>query len=176
MVATCDDRHEGLCKPNFTHAMLGVLTIKSSAHVERRLAEFMDFCQTRGLKVTQQRTEILRELVTTDNHPDVETLYLRVRQRIPSISLDTVYRTLRTFEEEGVITRIGPQLGRTRYDANSEPHHHFVCLKCGHVEDVFGSTLEGFKLPKGIERIGRFDTIYVELRGVCFLCQGKEKQ
>ena len=105
------------------------MRVTSSKQAEKRVADFVEVCRRQGVKATHQRTEILRELAGTQEHPDAETIYARVRQRIPAISLDTVYRTLRLLEEKGVIARVGSMRDRTRFDANTDRHHHFVCSR-----------------------------------------------
>ena len=95
--------------------------------VQDRLAAFKEHCRKTGLKATHQRTEIYRELAATEVHPDAETIFRNVRERIPAMSFDTVYRTLRTLEEKGLIARVGTPLERSRFDANMMKHHHFVC-------------------------------------------------
>ena len=71
--------------------------------VTRRLADFAAECRDKHIKATHQRMEILRELASTGEHPDAETIFKRVRRRIPAVSLDTVYRTLRMLEDKGII-------------------------------------------------------------------------
>jgi Fur family peroxide stress response transcriptional regulator len=140
-------------------------------NVSQRLAEFVEACRRHGLKATHQRTEILRELARTDEHPDADTIFHRVRQRVPSISLDTVYRTLRTFEEKGIIGRVGFIRDRSRSDANTDKHHHFVCSQCGRIRDFYSEELDSFRAPPEVEQMGEVDGIYVELRGRCRECR-----
>ena len=66
---------------------------------------FVEHCRDAGIKATHQRQEIYVELAHTEEHPDAETVFRRVRLRIPTISFDTVYRNLRTLEEHGVIQK-----------------------------------------------------------------------
>jgi len=140
---------------------------------ERRVSEFVEACRRQGIKATHQRTEILRELALTGEHPDAETIYTRVRKRIPAISLDTVYRTLRMFEEKGVISRVGSIKDRARFDANTDRHHHFVCTECGMVRDFYSDALDHFSAPPEVSKMGNVDNVYVELRGLCRSCQKK---
>jgi Fur family transcriptional regulator, peroxide stress response regulator len=143
--------------------------------IERRVAEFVDACHRQGVKATHQRTEILRELVATQEHPDAETIYARVRQRIPTISLDTVYRTLRMLEDKGVIARVGATRDRARFDANTDRHHHFVCRECGTIGDFYSDVLDLFPVPHDVAEMGSVDWVYVELRGRCRQCQAGPK-
>lgn len=145
------------------------------ARTERRVAEFVDACRRQGVKATHQRTEILRELVATQEHPDAETIYARVRQRIPTISLDTVYRTLRMLEELGAIARVGATRDRARFDANTDRHHHFVCGECGTIGDFYSDVLDRFSVPREVAEMGSVDWVYVELRGRCRRCQAGVK-
>ena len=78
-----------------------------SPNTKRRVAEFVAACRRQGVKATHQRTEILRELAGTEEHPDAETIHERVRQRIPALSLDTVYRTLKLLEARYPSSSIG---------------------------------------------------------------------
>lgn len=115
--------------------------------------------------------EILRELVATQEHPDAETIYARVRQRIPTISLDTVYRTLRMLEDLGIIARVGTMQDRARFDANTERHHHFVCCECGTISDFYSDVLDRLPIPPEVVEMGNVNSVHVELRGHCGKCQ-----
>ena len=144
--------------------------------VEERLAAFAGHCRKAGLKATHQRIEIYRELATTEEHPDADTVYERVRKRIPALSLDTVYRTLRMLEEKGVISRVGSLGERTRFDANTDRHHHFVCCECGMIGDFYSDVLDRFPVPREVAEMGSVDGVYVELRGRCRKCQPGAKK
>ena len=136
-------------------------------------AEFADICRKHGLKATQQRFEIYAELFKSLEHPDAETVYLEIRKRMPSISFDTVYRTVRVLEEKGVISRINPNLERTRYDANTKKHHHFICAKCGLIKDFHSEDFDRLSPPGEIDEIGKAEYVHVEVRGLCNKCKRK---
>lgn len=140
--------------------------------VEKRVADFAATCRRQGIKATHQRMEILRELASTGEHPDAETIYTRVRKRIPAISLDTVYRTLRMLEEKGVISRVPSMQDRARFDANMDRHHHFVCETCGQIADFTSAALDGFAPPPEVAALGRVESVHIELRGRCKSCKG----
>ena len=103
------------------------------AELERRMNRFVEACRRSGMKLTHQRTEIFREVAGSDEHPDAETVYQRVRQRVTGISRDTVYRTLATLEDEDLVRKTEVLGGPARFDANLDQHHHFVCTVCGAV-------------------------------------------
>jgi Fur family peroxide stress response transcriptional regulator len=137
---------------------------------------FLEQCARAGIKATQQRREIYRELARTEEHPDAETVYTRVKRRVPAISLETVYRNLRTLEEHGVIRKVSATDYRTRFDANIAPHHHFVCTQCGMIRDFHEDRLDGFEPPDDVRALGEVKTWHLELRGVCRDCSGPARQ
>ncbi len=143
--------------------------------VERRTKVFSEVCRSYGVKATHQRSEIYRELARTNEHPDAETIYARVRKRIPTISLDTVYRTLRLLEKKGLISRVGSLSEKTRFDANTDRHHHFVCTECGFTGDFYNEEWDGFRAPSDVMAMGTVNSIHVELRGICKGCQGRQR-
>jgi Fur family peroxide stress response transcriptional regulator len=143
--------------------------------VEKRLKGFSEVCRRYGVKATHQRSEIFRELAGTNEHPDAETIYTRVRERIPAISLDTVYRTLRLIEKEGLISRVGSLGERTRFDADTDRHHHFVCTECGFIGDIYNEKWNNFRTPSGVKAMGTVNSVHVEVRGVCKACQRKRR-
>jgi Fur family peroxide stress response transcriptional regulator len=146
--------------------------IKSrQAIVTKRLEEFQKSCRTLGLKVTQQRLEIFREVAGSDEHPDAEAVFKGVRQRLPTISLDTVYRTLWTLMDIGVLDDLGPGFRRIRFDANTRPHHHFICLSCGRVEDFSHEAFDRLEVPDGVKEKGKIRRMRVECRGICNECE-----
>ncbi|OGV55053.1 MAG: hypothetical protein A2X45_11215 [Lentisphaerae bacterium GWF2_50_93] len=134
-------------------------------------AEFAGICRNHGLKSTQQRFEIYSELIGSTEHPDAESVYTAIRKRMPSLSFDTVYRAMRTFEEKGAISRVSPGLERTRYDANMEPHHHFICGKCGTIKDFYSEEFNRISTPMEIDELGKAEYVHVEVRGLCNKCR-----
>jgi Fur family transcriptional regulator, peroxide stress response regulator len=138
--------------------------------LRNRVDKFVERCHEAGLKATHQRTEIYRVLAATTAHPDAETIFRRVRGRVPAISFDTVYRTLRTLDEKGLIVRVDTPLERSRFDANTEPHHHFVCARCGAVRDLRLDGLDGLSRAAAVEDIGVARSVHVEVRGLCHAC------
>ena len=125
------------------------------------------------MKLTHQRTEIFREVARTTDHPDAQTIYERVRKRVPAISLDTVYRNLWLLNDLGLIATMGPSREKARFDANLTPHHHFVCDGCGMASDFYSQEFDELRPPAEIESIGRVEATHVELRGLCLRCKEK---
>lgn len=152
------------------------MTLKAKEEVEKRVHRFSEVCRRYGVKATHQRSEIYRELASTNEHPDVETIYRRIRERIPAISLDTVYRTLRLLETKGLIARVGSLGERTRFDADTDRHHHFVCTECGFIGDIYNEAWDTFRAPRDLRSMGTVNSIHVEARGLCKACQGKRRR
>lgn len=138
---------------------------------ETRLANLQAVAKTAGIKLTHQRLEIFREVAQTHEHPDAETIFRAVQQRVPTVSLDTVYRTLWTLHDLGLVTTLGPQRGAVRFDANLEPHHHYVCERCGSIRDFESHELSALRMPDAVRRLGSVVGAHVEVRGICSPCQ-----
>jgi Fur family transcriptional regulator, peroxide stress response regulator len=139
--------------------------------ISERFETFETTLRERGLKITHQRSEIFRELASTDEHPDAETIFQKVHERIPAVSRDTVYRTLAFLEENGLVRRAEVRSGPARYDAEIEGHHHFVCTICGKVSDVHSEELDRIPVPDSVKGIGRVTARQVQLQGVCRGCE-----
>ena len=146
----------------------------SKEDIQSRMDRFTEIMRGSGIKLTHQRIEIFREAARTGDHPDAETIFKRVRKRIPTISLDTVYRTLWMLNDMGLITTLGPQRGRVRFDANASPHHHFICTKCGKAGDFYSKKFDDLEVPEQVSRMGEVATTHVQFRGLCSRCREKE--
>ncbi|UVI38123.1 Fur family transcriptional regulator [Qipengyuania spongiae] len=124
-------------------------------------------CADKGLRITEQRRVIARVLSESDDHPDVEMLHARAAQIDPGISIATVYRTVRLFEEAGILDRHDFGDGRARYEAAPEAHHdHLIDVESGKVVEFVDPELEA--LQKQIaEKLGyRLVDHRMELYGV----------
>ena len=143
--------------------------------IERRMKRFEEVCRNSGMKLTHQRLEIFREVAQTGAHPDAEKICQGVREGMPTVSLDTVYRTLWLLKDLGLVTTLGPPRERSRFDANLSGHHHFVCVRCGLTQDFYSDKFDKLNPPASVKAFGCVETTRVEVRGVCFKCAGMEK-
>ena len=143
----------------------------SNDELGRRLKSFLDLCQSRGFKATPQRLEILRQVAQTDEHPEAEVICARVRKRMPTVSADTIYRTLAFLEENGLIQKLSRLHGSARFDANVQKHHHFVCMECGGAWDFYSEELDNFSPPPEVATLGAVSSVHAELHGICKACQ-----
>jgi Fur family peroxide stress response transcriptional regulator len=128
-----------------------------------------------GVKLTHQRLEILRQLAGSDDHPDADTLFRAVQRRVPTVSLDTVYRTLWMLRDLGLVTTLGSQRDAVRFDANLDRHHHYVCVRCGLVRDFESEELNDLRVPVAVSRLGTVVDAQVEVRGLCLACGPKRE-
>lgn len=149
------------------------MTNPDRREIEQRMARFERLCRDAGVRLTHQRIEIFREVARAADHPNAEMVYRRVRQRIPTVSLDTVYRTLWLLNEHDLINTLGPSRDRTRFDANLARHHHFVCVRCGSTRDFYSEAFDDLELPASAKALGRVETTLVEVRGICRECSRK---
>lgn len=146
----------------------------SKSILQKKLARLKERCQEKGLNLTHQRMEIFRELASAADHPSAETLYARLKKTLPTLSLDTVYRTLATFEEHGLATRVQTFESQARYEAEMEHHHHAICSECGKITDFHWGALDKIKVPSEITGWGRIDNQQITLHGVCGKCELKK--
>jgi Fur family transcriptional regulator, peroxide stress response regulator len=124
-----------------------------------------------GRRLTPQRRLVYQTLAATNSHPDAEQLIAMVRGRDSSVSVATVYNTLRLLVDAGAVLELRGLGPKTRYDANVDEHDHFTCRICAIVEDIprqwpvparlLGAGLRGY----------RVDEVTAHLRGVCAACR-----
>ncbi len=111
-------------------------------------------CIEKNMRMTDQRRVVARVLSGADDHPDVEELYRRAHAVDPHISIATVYRTVRLFEEAGIIERHDFRDGRSRYEEATESHHdHLIDMKSGKVIEFVDEDIEALQ-QRIAERLG----------------------
>ena len=131
------------------------------------ISRIEQLCVDKGLKMTEQRRVIARVLSDSDDHPDVEQVYRRATEVDPRISIATVYRTVRLFEEASILARHDFGDGRARYEEAPETHHdHLIDVQSGRVIEFTNEEIE--RLQKRIaEELGfRLVDHRLELFGV----------
>ena len=115
-------------------------------------------CAERGLRITEQRRVIARVLSDADDHPDVEELYRRASAIDSNISIATVYRTVRLFEDAGILERHDFRDGRARYEPTPDEHHdHLIDVESGEVVEFHDEELEELQ-ARIAEKLG-FDLV-----------------
>jgi Fur family transcriptional regulator, peroxide stress response regulator len=131
----------------------------------------MELTPMAGRRVTPQRRLVYETLASTPTHPNAEQLIAMIRRRDPSVSVATVYNTLRLLSDAGRIHELRGLGPKTRYDANVSQHDHFTCRICGAVEDIPPQVGELIRLRgKGLARY-QVERVAVHAHGVCATCR-----
>ena len=124
-------------------------------------------CISKGVKLTEQRKIIAKIMSESDDHPDVDELYNRVSKIDPKISIATVYRTVKVFEEAGILAKHDFKGGKARYEEMRESHHdHLIDVKTGEIIEFVDEEIE--KLQKKVADKYGYDLVdhKLELYGV----------
>ena len=128
-----------------------------------------------GYRVTPQRLVIHRTLAELDRHVGAEELLEAVAERLPNVSLPTVYATLEALEEAGLVRRVAAGRARALYDSRPADHHHLVCRRCGAVEDLDAEVALDRVLASAAERGFAIDGAEVVVHGVCGRCSAERQ-
>ncbi len=122
-----------------------------------------------GLRLTPQRLAILNYLDGNKEHPSAEDIYKAVLKKFPTMSFATVYNTLQTLRERGGMLELTIDPDKKRFDSNTEPHHHLICLKCKRIVDIHGD----YKLDVPNSDRGDFEIVgnHIEFYGICPKCK-----
>ena len=124
-------------------------------------------CIKKGVKLTEQRKVIAKVMTESDDHPDVDELYKRVTKIDSKISIATVYRTVKLFEESGILTKHDFKGGKARYEELSEQHHdHLIDIKSGEIIEFVDNEIE--ELQKKVAEKYGYDLVdhKLELYGI----------
>ncbi len=135
-----------------------------------QLDHLKQICNKAGIKLTHQRLEIYKEIIAQKDHPSAELIHQRLQEKVPTMAIDTVYRTLATFEELGIVKKLNIHSAKTLFDANMDQHHHFVCTQCNLVEDIYWPEFDSSRLPDTLSAMGQIQSRHLELHGICKKC------
>lgn len=137
------------------------------------ISEFQSLCRRHSLAATHQRRVIYDTVMSLQGHPSPELIYDKVRRKIPSISLATIYKNVRTFLESGLLREVSMHHGSLRVEPNEREHHHLVCVRCKDITDLDPESLGPVRIkdrPRGF----RVTRISVDVLGVCAACAARE--
>ncbi len=155
--------------------MISKSKLKTSRADFDALSRLREICEKAGIRLTPQRLEVFKEIMSAHDHPAAEDIHERLKVRMPTISLDTVYRTLGTFERLGVIRKMHVLDDHARFDPNTQTHHHFVCTKCKKIIDFEWPAFDKLQPPPELDSFGTVLEQQVEVRGFCKECGEKNK-
>jgi Fe2+ or Zn2+ uptake regulation protein len=147
--------------------------IHTPPHTDAELAELL---REGGLRATSQRVVMHRLLRDHNRHLSAEELLSEASERLPGVSLPTVYATLELFEDLGIVRRVNGGGGTVRWDTRADAHHHMICRSCGRIEDM--------DTPLDLERARRSaagagfhpDRAEVVVSGLCADCARKQQR
>ena len=139
-------------------------------------SDFRALCHRYHLAATHQRQVIYETVMSLPGHPSPEAIYDRVRREIPSISLATVYKNIRTFLDCGLLREVSLHYGSIRVESNHEPHHHLVCVRCKNITDLDEDKLGPIRFRKNLPRGFRVNRIAVDILGVCEACSTRARK
>lgn len=128
------------------------------------------FLKEHGIKPSYQRMQIYKFLLENKIHPTVDTIYKALCDEIPTLSKTTIYNTLNTFVEKGIVSVIVIEENETRYEANMTLHGHFKCNDCGNIYDIFLDTSS-----LDLTQLANFDIKekHIYFKGTCEHCLKK---
>jgi len=148
----------------------------TSGSLQQRMARLREACQEAGIKLTPQRLGIFREIASSHSHPDAETVHRGVQRRMPTVSLDTVYRTLWLLSDLGLITT----LGHVERAYGSTPTWTTIITSSASNADSRETSrarnLDALGIPDAVRQMGTVVSTHVEVRGVCASCAGKDER
>ena len=131
----------------------------------------MNKCKEHNLKITPQRVAIYKELSMSKDHPSADVVFKKVRKTFPNISFDTVNRTVLTFSKIGIIDVVEGSGDPKRFDADINRHHHFHCLRCSSIIDIYNKYYDDIKIPRDVKMQLTVLKHKVCLEGFCGKCR-----
>ena len=132
--------------------------------------DFRQLCHRHHLAATHQRQVIYETVMALHGHPSPEIIYEKVRRKVPSISLATVYKNIQTFLDSSMMQEVSLHHGAMRIEPNATPHHHLVCIRCRSITDVEEIELEPVRLRKQLPHGFHVKRISVDILGICQAC------
>lgn len=141
----------------------------------RRIKAFALLCRERGIPVTTQRSVVLKAVLDLGTHPTADEVCSSPAVRRARISRATVFRTLESLAQLGVITKACHTGGVVRYDGRTDIHHHLICLRCDGVEDIEAPEFDGLPIPNTSAYGFTVKNLRVQLRGLCRRCRKMEE-
>lgn len=133
--------------------------------------EFRTFCAAHGLAATHQRQVLFEAMQGMTGHPSPEEIYARVRRRIPSISLATVYKNLHLFVESGIVGEVSLHHGSLRIETNRIAHHHLICRRCKSITDLEEKSFKLKMEPDRVSSAFQIERYSIEVIGLCPSCR-----
>ncbi|QCX32545.1 transcriptional repressor [Caloramator sp. E03] len=135
------------------------------------MENLMQIFKDKNLKLTPQRYAIYKYLLSVKTHPSAEMIYNALKKSYPTMSLATVYKTLKTLNEIGLVQEINVGEDNFRYDANVNNHPHIVCLNCGKVDDIEKANFDMVKEEASKYTNYDINSYKIYFYGICPKCK-----
>jgi Fur family peroxide stress response transcriptional regulator len=145
--------------------------MKPHLFVNEKIMSLERLCRERGLALTIQRRIILENLSSRYDHPTADQIYEAVKDQIRGVSRTTVYRVLETFVRLGVVAKVSNPHAKTRFEADTERHHHLICLDCDAVADCHDDRLDGIEVPTEVCDGFKVRDFSLAIIGLCSSCR-----
>ena len=156
--------------------MRGKTNVTMGRGIEEQMESFRSKCRGTNLKITPQRMAVYKALLESVEHPSAEVVFRQVRKTFPSISFDTVNRTLLTLSDIGVAFVVEGSGDAKRFDANLKNHQHFKCVKCKRIIDFHHEAFDCIHIPENLMPGFTVLKKTVYLEGYCDLCTNSHKE
>jgi len=143
---------------------------------DQQRESFQARCKELGVKLTPQRLIIYDLLMNTTEHPTADRIYAQVKSNFPTISLDTVHRTLVTFCDIGVARLVEGTGSPKRFEGNLTTHHHARCLRCGKILDIYHDSYDTIPVPQEVQQDFQVLRKIVHLEGICRTCREETRK
>ena len=127
--------------------------------------------KSRGLKITPQRLAIIEVLEGNRSHPSAEDVYRELVRKYPTISYATIYKTLETLCEMGEIMEVNIEPHKKRYDPFPDPHHHYMCVKCGKILDISTDEVPMPRVSQEVKEKYGIVGMSLNFYGICSSCR-----
>lgn len=139
-------------------------------NIEEKIDQFIALSKEKGFNVTYQRIAIYKILLKHKDHPTAEQIFKEIKEEHPTISLATVYKTLETLSELGLIHKVNPLYEMARYEIQSTPHHHLICAQCKKIVDIPEEELGKVEIPENFHNFSILN-YQIQIVGICEQCR-----
>ena len=134
------------------------------------LEKYVTILKQNQLKITPQRLAIMKYLDENRTHPTADRIYIDLKEKNPALSKTTVYNSVETLKEHGIIQSLTISGSELRYDFENKMHHHFLCKKCGIIIDI---DIECPNIGKMLESGHKVEEVHGYFKGICKKCLKK---
>jgi Fur family peroxide stress response transcriptional regulator len=141
--------------------------------MQQQASAIVQTLKSKGLRITPQRFAVYANLLSRTDHPTVEQILTDLNQDFPVSSQATIYSSLQVLQEVGLVREVLLESGVARYDANTQPHHHFYCRQCSAIEDIAWDIFQPLQF-QNLRHGLQVEAYEVKVEGLCDRCSYEE--